>query len=109
MMDTCHPSVDDGVHGADVEPTTALRHAMADLAFEQGTAMVLYGARIVVAGELIASVLRHLPPATRSEIAGTFRERIDRLLALGDETGVPAEYTSEMLGEVNRYLFELKG
>ena len=56
------------------------------------------------AGELLNSITRHLPAKTRADIADTFRKRIERLLALGDDKGLPSMYMNELVGEVNRYL-----
>jgi hypothetical protein len=90
----------------DKETITAddLREAIIELCGAHSGAIIQHGTRMLVAGELLNSITRHLPAQTRADIANTFRERIERLLALGDDKGVPSTYMTELVGEVNRYL-----
>jgi hypothetical protein len=81
-----------------------LREAIIELCGAHSGAIIQHGTRMLVAGELLNSITRHLPTQTRVDIANTFRERIERLLALGDDNGLPSTYMTELVGEVNRYL-----
>jgi hypothetical protein len=80
------------------------RAAIIELCGAHSGAIIQQGTRMLVAGELINSITRHLPRKTRADIADTFRKRIERLLALGDDSGLPSAYMNELVGEVNRYL-----
>lgn len=86
------------------DTTDDLRDAIIELCGAHGGAIIQQGTRILVAGELLNSITRHLPRQTRTDIADTFRKRIERLLALGDDKGLPSTYMTELVSEVNRYL-----
>ena len=68
------------------------------------SAIIQHGTWILVAGEMLNSIMAHLPPKMRADIADTFRNRIERLLALGDDNALPSAFTSELMKEVNKYL-----
>lgn len=68
------------------------------------SAIIQHGTWILVAGEMLNSIMTHLPPKMRADIADTFRNRIERLLALGDDNALPSAFTSELMKEVNKYL-----
>lgn len=74
----------------------------------QGDAMVQYGARLLVIRELLAALAAGLPPAARAGVERRFRVRVDQLLALTDDRGLPAEFHDTLLAEINYYLGELK-
>jgi hypothetical protein len=86
------------------DTTDGLHEAIIELCGAHGGAIIQQGTRILVAGELLSSITSHLPRQTRIDIAGTFRKRIERLLALGDDEGLPSTYMTELVSEVNRYL-----
>jgi hypothetical protein len=81
-----------------------LRRAIVALSSAHSSAIIQHGTWMLVAGEMISSIASQLPPQMRTDIADTFRKRIERLLALGDDKVLPATYTSELMKEVNRYL-----
>lgn len=88
----------------DSDNTDELRDAIVQLCGAHSNAIVQHGTWMLVAGELLNSIVSHLPAQTRASIAGTFRKRIERLLALGDDGGLPSAYSTELVKEVNRYL-----
>lgn len=88
----------------ETETTDDLRDAIIELCGAHSGAIIQHGTRMLVAGELLNSITRHLPAKTRADIADTFRKRIERLLAIGDDKGLPSMYMNELVGEVNRYL-----
>lgn len=88
----------------ETETIDDLGKAIIELCGAHGGAIIQHGTRMLVAGELLNSITRHLPAKTRADIADTFRKRIERLLALGDDKGLPSTYMNELVGEVNRYL-----
>ena len=94
----CKPENGDAYHPDE------LREAIVSLSGAHSSAIIQHGTWMLVAGEMLNSIVSHLPPQTRADIAGTFRERIERLLALGDDRALPSTYTGELLQEVNRYL-----
>jgi len=73
-----------------------------------GIGVVQHGARLSVIGELLVSMLTHLPASTRVAIAGSFRDRISVLTSLSDDNGLPSQYHSALQTEVNRYLNALR-
>ena len=81
-----------------------LRDAIVALSGAHSNAIVQHGTWMLVAGEMLSSIAAHLPSDVKTDIAGTFRNRIERLLSLGDDKGLPSTYTSELMKEVNRYL-----
>ncbi|CAB3777199.1 hypothetical protein [Paraburkholderia caffeinilytica] len=85
-----------------------LLDSLATLSKINGMSVVQHGARLAVFGELLVSVLTHLPASMRAEIAGSFRGRIEDLMSLGDDRGLPEQYHSALLTEVNRYLNALR-
>jgi hypothetical protein len=82
--------------------------SLAILSRTTGITVVQYGARLAVIGELLATLLAHLPDATRSEISESIRERIEDLMSLCDDRALPEQYHSTLLAEVNRYLTALR-
>ncbi|MFJ4291906.1 hypothetical protein ACIP1U_19295 [Cupriavidus sp. NPDC089707] len=74
----------------------------------QGDAMVQYGARLLVIRELLGALAAGLPPAAQAGVERRFRVRVDQLLALTDDRGLPAEFHDTLLAEINYYLGELK-
>ena len=88
--------------------TDELRDAMVELSGAHSNAIIQHGTWMLVAGEMLSSITSHLPPKMRTEIAATFRSRIERLLSLGDDKSLPNTYTSELMKEVNRYLKALE-
>lgn len=67
-------------------------------------AIIQHGTRLLIGTELMVSILEHLGPLARGEIAKTFRKQVEHLLAAGDDSALPREYQAELLAEVNRYL-----
>ncbi|PMS22089.1 hypothetical protein C0Z18_06110 [Trinickia dabaoshanensis] len=92
-----------GTHD-DPDNADELRAAIVELCGAHSNAIVQHGTWMLVAGELLNSIVSHLPAQTRADIASTFRGRIERLLALGDDDGFSSTYTTELVKEVNRYL-----
>lgn len=78
------------------------------LAKANGISVIQHGARIAAIGELLVSVLAHLPTTRRTEIVESFRERIENLMSLGDDRNLPEQYHSALLTEINRYLNALR-
>lgn len=98
-----HREADVGAHEAP-DNADELRDAIVELCGAHSNAIVQHGTWMLVAGEMLNSIVSHLSPQTRADIAGTFRDRIERLLALGDDDGLPSAYSAELVKEVNRYL-----
>ncbi|WP_211627927.1 hypothetical protein [Paraburkholderia nemoris] len=73
-----------------------------------GISMAQYDAHLAVMGELLASILAHLPASMQADVAGTFRDRIEDLMSLSDDISPPKHYHSALLTEVNRYLNALR-
>lgn len=69
-----------------------------------GGNMMQHGAHFAVMGELLASMLTHLPAAMQADIAGTLRGRIEDRMSLSNGTSLPEQYHSAFSAEVNRYL-----
>lgn len=82
--------------------------SLAALSKANGMAVVQQGVRLAVIGELLASVLTHLPAALRADIAEAFRDRVEDLMSLSDDRSLPEAYHSALLTEVNRYLNALR-
>ena len=82
--------------------------SLVDLSKANGISVVQYGARMAVMGELLVSMLMHLPRSVRADIVASFRNRIEDLMALGDDRSLPEQYHSALLTEVNRYLNALR-
>ena len=81
---------------------------VANLSQKNGMCLVQHGARLAVIGELLAAMLMHLSAATRADIVESFRNRIEELMALGDDKCFPEKYLSALLTEINRYLNVLR-
>ncbi|MGX6999314.1 hypothetical protein [Caballeronia sp. KNU42] len=85
-----------------------LLDSLVTLSTTNGMSVVQQGARLAVMGELLVSVLTHLPDAMRSDIDESFRSRVDYLMSLSDDRPLPEKYHSALLSEVNRYLKALR-
>jgi hypothetical protein len=85
-----------------------LLNAVATLSKTNGMSVLQHGARLAVIGELLVSVLTHLPASMRADIAMAFRERIEDLMSLSDDRCLTEQYHSALLTEVNRYLNALR-
>lgn len=70
--------------------------------------VVQHGAHLAVMGELLVSVVAHLPYALRADIVASFRGRIEELMSHWDDRPVPEQFHSAFLSEVNRYLGTLR-
>ena len=90
------------------ESDHALLNALTALSKVNGLTVVQHDARLAVIGELLVSLLTHLPNAMRSDIAASFRGRIEDLMSLSDDRCLPEKYHSSFLTEVNRYLNALR-
>lgn len=82
--------------------------SLSTLSKATGMSVVQHGARLAVMGELLVSILMHLPASVQTDIAGTFRDRIEELMSLSDDMSLPKQYHSALLTEVNRYLNALR-
>src|ERR1700743_3327898 len=67
------------------ESDHALLNALTALSKVNGLTVVQHDARLAVIGELLVSLLTHLPNAMRSDIAASFRGRIEDLMSLSDD------------------------
>ena len=85
-----------------------LLDSLVTLSTTNGMSVVQQGARLAVMGELLVSVLTHLPDAMRADIVESFRSRVDYLMSLSDDRPLPEKYHSALLSEVNRYLKALR-
>ncbi|SDI56969.1 hypothetical protein SAMN04487926_119100 [Paraburkholderia steynii] len=85
-----------------------LLDSLAILSKINGMSVVQHGARLAVMGELLVSVLTHLPTEMRADIVESFRDRVDNLMSLSDDRSLPEQYHSALLTEVNRYLNALR-
>jgi hypothetical protein len=101
---------DDGqsIRLSDMERARIDVHALMEVSSMNSKSIVQHGARILVAGELILVMLKHLPPVVRNDIARTFRERIENVLGIGDGRALPSDFQGELIAEVNRYLNALQ-
>ena len=81
---------------------------LAALSTANGISSVQQGARLAVMGELLVSVLTHLPDTMRADIVKSFRGRVEYLMSLSDDRTLPEKYHSALLTEVNRYLNALR-
>lgn len=73
-----------------------LLDSVATLSKINATAVVQHGARLSVMGELLVSMLTHLPRSMRADIANSFRDRIEGLMSLGDDKCLPEQYHSAL-------------
>ncbi|TAL98706.1 MAG: hypothetical protein EPN73_01950 [Paraburkholderia sp.] len=85
-----------------------LLESLATLSKINGMSVLQHGARLAVIGELLVSVLTHLPAAMRADIVQSFRDRVEYLMSLSDDRSLPEQYHSAFLTEVNRYLNALR-
>jgi hypothetical protein len=85
-----------------------LLDSLVTLSTNNGTTVVQHGARFAVMGELLVSVLTHLPDTMRADIVKSFRARVEYLMSLSDDKPLPEKYHSALLSEVNRYLNALR-
>lgn len=84
--------------------TDTLINSLVILSKASGMGVVQHGARLAVVGELLVSILTHLPAIMRAEIVESFRGRIEDVMSLSDDRSLPEQYHSALLAEVNRYL-----
>lgn len=70
--------------------------------------VVQHGAHLAVMGELLASVVAHLPYGLRADIVASFRGRVEALMSHWDDRPLPEQFHSAFLSEVNRYLGALR-
>lgn len=86
----------------------ALLDAIATLSQTNGMSVVQHGARLAVIGELLVSLLVHMPASMRADIVKSFRQRVEGLMSLSDDMRLPGEFHAALLTEVNRYLNALQ-
>jgi hypothetical protein len=82
--------------------------SLTSLSKMSGISAVQHGARLAVVGELLVSILMHLPTTTRADIVEFFRDGIEDLMSLSDDRILPQQYHSALLTEINRYLNALR-
>jgi hypothetical protein len=105
-IDTTSPGPSAVAQPAHGEPAnTELIDLLTTLSKTNGNAVIQQGARIAVIGELLTALLTHLPHGMRAEVDKSFRERIETLLSMADDSRLPEKYQSALLTEVNRYLY----
>jgi len=85
-----------------------LLDSLTSLSKINSVSVVQHGARIAVIGELLVSVLSHLPATMRADIVMSFRDRIEEVMSLSDDRGLPQQYHSALLNEINLYLNALQ-
>jgi hypothetical protein len=85
-----------------------LLDSIAMLSENTSVSVIQHSARLAVVGELLVSVLTHLPVSMRADIVGLFRDSIEDLMSLSDDRLLPQQYHSALLTEVNRYLNALR-
>jgi hypothetical protein len=90
------------------ESKSVLFDALVTLSKTNSINLLQHGAQVAVVGELLVSVMTHLPYAMRADIANAFRDRIENLMSLSDDRCLPQSYHSALLAEVNRYLNALR-
>jgi hypothetical protein len=89
---------------SDKVATHTLLDSLSILSKASGMGVVQHDARLAVVGELLVSVLTHLPVAMRAEIGESFRDRIEDVMSLNDDRSLSKQYHSALLNEVNFYL-----
>ncbi|MFP3556565.1 hypothetical protein SB861_38490 [Paraburkholderia sp. SIMBA_049] len=88
---------DDGTSaGSSVDLLTQLSSLQSD-------ALIQYGARLIVAGELLEAILASLMPATRAEVRAPFDARIERVLNEPRTCDLPECYHSTIAAEVGHF------
>lgn len=89
---------------ADSVANDMLLDSLTTLLKATGVDAMQHYAHLAVMGELLASMLMHLPAAMQADIAGTFRGRIEDPMSLSDGIRFAEQYHSAFLTEAHRYL-----
>ncbi|WP_109483136.1 hypothetical protein [Paraburkholderia sp. C35] len=69
----------------------------------QSDALIQYGARLIVVGELLEAIVANLKPATQAEIRAAFNARVDRLLVEPRARDLPDTYHTTIASEVEHF------
>ena len=89
--------------GDDGKSTGSSVDLLTQLSSLQSDALIQYGARLIVAGELLEAILVSLLPATRAEVRTEFDARIRRVLNEPRRSGLPERYHSTIAAEVGHF------
>ena len=79
-----------------------------NLAKTNSDAAASFGARVVILSQFVEATLPELSPAQRREITRRFRQRVEDVLAYGDDIVMPPGYHAALLGQANVLLKALK-
>lgn len=89
-------------------PSTATVAHVLSLADMHSDAIAQFGARLLVAGEMLRALLPELSSHERSAVSRRFLSRVDAVLAATDDIALPEGYHSALLNEINLFIQSLK-
>ena len=90
-------------------PSTTTVSDMLSLAHTHSDALVQFGARLLIVGEMLRALLPELSSHERKAVSQRFRLRVDAVLAATDDIALPDAYHSALLSEINLFLQSMKG
>ena len=86
------------------QPRSSTDAEFVSLAITHSDAVVQFGARLLVIGEMLRAVLPELSPERRSAISRSFEVRVDAGLAAVEDVALPNSYHSALLSEINLFI-----
>lgn len=85
-------------------PRSSTDAEFVSLAITHSNAVVQFGARLLVIGEMLRAVLPELSPERRSAILRSFGVRVDAGLAAAADVALPNSYHAALLNEIKLFI-----
>ena len=89
-------------------PSTTTAANMLSLANMHSDALVQFGARLLIVGEMLRALLPELSSQERAAVSRRFLSRVDTVLAATDDIALPDGYHTALLSEINLFIRAMK-
>lgn len=89
-------------------PSTSAVADVLSLANMHSDAIVQFGARLLIVGEMLRALLPELSSQKRAAVSHRFRSRVDAVLAATDDIPLPEAYHTALLSEINMFIQSMK-
>ena len=91
-----------------VDQSTTTAAEVLSLANAHSDAIVQFGARLLIVGEMLRALLPQLSSQERAAVSRRFLSRVDAVLAATDDIALPEGYHTALLSEINLFIRSLK-
>lgn len=90
------------------QPSTTTAAEVLSLASMHSDAIVQFGARLLIVGEMLRALVPQLSSQERAAVSRRFLSRVDAVLAATDDIALPEGYHTALLSEINLFIRSLK-